>query len=275
MLERSVRRPRPGSAPTGQPTGGCSSRSCAQAEPLFGDLLAPLRPPRHPLLLARFGLSAVCAPRRPLPARASRASAPARCSPAAAAHSMLPLRAPVSAAFGLVLGDERARRRLADRARRLAAARRRARWPLALARRQGRDPAHRSARSTSSTRPARSLLDVTPRQLLALAGGAPARPLPPALERYRYGPGVFKLDWALDGPIPWTAPEAARAGTVHLGGTLERDRRGRADRHGRRAPGAAVRAARAAQPVRPTSARRRASTPPGPTATCRTARRAT
>jgi len=41
------------------------------------------------------------------------------------------------------------------------------------------------------------------------------------LEGFRHGPGVFKLDWALDGPIPWTAPEAARAGTVHLGGTLE------------------------------------------------------
>ena len=39
--------------------------------------------------------------------------------------------------------------------------------------------------------------------------------------RFRYGPGVFKLDWALDGPVPWAAPECARAGTVHLGGTFE------------------------------------------------------
>jgi phytoene dehydrogenase-like protein len=65
------------------------------------------------------------------------------------------------------------------------------------------------------------LLDVTPRQLVRLAG----RRLPDGyrhrLSRYRYGPGVYKLDWALDGPIPWTAPEAARAGTVHLGGALE------------------------------------------------------
>jgi phytoene dehydrogenase-like protein len=64
------------------------------------------------------------------------------------------------------------------------------------------------------------LLDVTPRQLLALAGHR----LPPryrrALERFRYGPGVFKLDWALDGPIPWRAPVCARAGTLHLGGTF-------------------------------------------------------
>jgi phytoene dehydrogenase-like protein len=61
---------------------------------------------------------------------------------------------------------------------------------------------------------------VTPRQLLGIAGDR----LPPryqrALRRYRYGPGVFKVDWALDGPIPWRAPECARAATVHVGGTL-------------------------------------------------------
>jgi phytoene dehydrogenase-like protein len=69
------------------------------------------------------------------------------------------------------------------------------------------------------TRPV--LLDVTPRGLLALAGDRlPAR-YRRRLERYRYGPGVFKLDWALDGPIPWRAEECARAATVHLGATLE------------------------------------------------------
>src|SRR5262249_34696281 len=65
------------------------------------------------------------------------------------------------------------------------------------------------------------LLDVTPRQALQLAGEC----FPPRyrrqLERYRYGPGVFKLDWALAAPIPWKAADCARAGTVHLGGTLE------------------------------------------------------
>jgi phytoene dehydrogenase-like protein len=65
------------------------------------------------------------------------------------------------------------------------------------------------------------LLEVTPRGLLALAGDElPAR-YRRRLERYRYGPGVFKLDLALDGPIPWTAGECARAATVHLGGTLD------------------------------------------------------
>ena len=65
------------------------------------------------------------------------------------------------------------------------------------------------------------LLDVTPRQVLALAAHRLSARYRRALGRFRYGPGVFKLDWALDGPIPWRAPECARAGTVHLGGTFE------------------------------------------------------
>jgi phytoene dehydrogenase-like protein len=65
------------------------------------------------------------------------------------------------------------------------------------------------------------LLDVTPRQLLRIAGTRLPDGYRRRLARYRYGPGIFKLDWALDGPIPWRAPEAARAGTVHLGGTLD------------------------------------------------------
>jgi phytoene dehydrogenase-like protein len=77
-------------------------------------------------------------------------------------------------------------------------------------------------RSLADVPPARAtLFDVTPRQLAGIAGDR----LPPqyrrGLERFRYGPGVFKLDWALDGPIPWKAEECVRAGTVHVGGTLE------------------------------------------------------
>jgi phytoene dehydrogenase-like protein len=64
------------------------------------------------------------------------------------------------------------------------------------------------------------LFDLTPRQIVAIAGERLPDRYRRALQRYRYGPGVFKLDWALDGPIPWTAPECARAGTVHLGGTF-------------------------------------------------------
>jgi phytoene dehydrogenase-like protein len=65
------------------------------------------------------------------------------------------------------------------------------------------------------------LLDLTPKQVLAVAGHRLPERYRRALGRYRYGPGVFKLDWALDGPVPWQAPEARRAGTVHLGGTFD------------------------------------------------------
>jgi phytoene dehydrogenase-like protein len=70
--------------------------------------------------------------------------------------------------------------------------------------------------------PARAILfDVTPRQLLRIAGDYLPAGYRRALERYRYGPGVFKLDWALDGPIPWKAKECTRAASVHLGGTMD------------------------------------------------------
>jgi phytoene dehydrogenase-like protein len=65
------------------------------------------------------------------------------------------------------------------------------------------------------------LLDVTPRQLLAIAGDLMPDGYRRGLENYRYGPGVFKVDLALDGPIPWEAEGARGAGTVHVGGTLE------------------------------------------------------
>jgi len=65
------------------------------------------------------------------------------------------------------------------------------------------------------------LFDVTPRQLADIAGDD----LPPSytkrLRRFRYGPGVFKVDWALDGPIPWRAEECRHSATVHVGGTIE------------------------------------------------------
>jgi phytoene dehydrogenase-like protein len=65
------------------------------------------------------------------------------------------------------------------------------------------------------------LADVSPRELLRLVGGRFPDRYTRALERYRYGVSAFKLDWALDGPVPWRADAVARAGTVHLGGTLD------------------------------------------------------
>jgi phytoene dehydrogenase-like protein len=65
------------------------------------------------------------------------------------------------------------------------------------------------------------LCDVTPRQLVELAGDRLSSSFRKKLDRYRYGMGVFKMDWALSAPVPWKAPECGRAATVHLGGTLE------------------------------------------------------
>jgi phytoene dehydrogenase-like protein len=220
MLERSVAATAAGLGPDERAYRRLFQPLVRDAGVLFGSLLAPLRAPRHPLALARFAASAL------LPAAAlarsrfegERARALlAGCS----AHSILPLEAAVSAAFGVVLtmsahavgwpvargGSQRLADALASYLRSLGATIETGRavsslddLPL------GRAPV---------------LLDVTPRQLLELAGSRLPAGYRRRLARYRYGPGVFKVDWALDGPIPWTAPEAARAGTLHLGGTLE------------------------------------------------------
>ncbi|HEY7974381.1 MAG TPA: NAD(P)/FAD-dependent oxidoreductase, partial [Ktedonobacterales bacterium] len=70
--------------------------------------------------------------------------------------------------------------------------------------------------------PARAILcDITPRQLLRLAEKRLPTGYAAALRRYRYGPGSFKIDYAMDAPVPWADPACLRAGTVHVGGTLE------------------------------------------------------
>ncbi len=187
------------------------------ADALLDALLAPILVPRHPAALARFSARSVL-PASAL-ARASFRGEHARGLFAGlAAHSFLPLTRLPSAAFGLVLGL-------------LAHA---AGWPSARGGSQRVADAlvsylrslggelETGCRVTSldelgADRPV--LLDVTPRQLLRLAAlpdGCRRR-----LERFRYGPGVFKVDWALDGPIPWRAPECTQAATVHLGGSLE------------------------------------------------------
>jgi phytoene dehydrogenase-like protein len=189
------------------------------AEPLLDDVLAPVHLPSHPLALARFGARA--APPATMLARLSFRGAKARGLFAGlAAHSMLPLERPPSAAFGLMLGllghsvgwpfPRGGSQRLSDA---LASYLRSLGGEI--------ETGHRVGSLGELGNPRAVLLDVTPRALLALAGDR----LPPRyrrrLERYRYGPGVFKLDWALDGPIPWRAEECAHAATVHLGSTLE------------------------------------------------------
>jgi phytoene dehydrogenase-like protein len=193
-------------------------------EPLAGhfaelvpDLLGPIQHiPQHPLLLARFGLSAL-QPGASL-ARSRFSGIRARALFAGmAAHSVLSLEAPTSAAVGLVL----------------MAAGHACGWPIVRGGAQmltdilarhfeslgGRIETGREVTQLSATD--LILADVTPRQLLRIAGSE----LPPGyrrqLERFRYGAGAFKIDYALNSPIPWTANQCSRAATVHLGGTLE------------------------------------------------------
>ncbi|MBV8475225.1 MAG: NAD(P)/FAD-dependent oxidoreductase, partial [Acidobacteria bacterium] len=187
---------------------------------LLPPVLEPLlRVPRHPLLLAKFGLRAI-QPAAVL-ARNSFASLRARALFAGlGAHSILKLEAPLSASYGLMLG----------------AAGHAVGWPVP--RGGSQQIANSLARTLESLggriitgcrvqdlpelgSPDLTLCDITPRQFLRIADLSRHAPFRHLLERYRYGPGVFKVDWALREPIPWKARDCFRAGTVHLGGTLE------------------------------------------------------
>jgi phytoene dehydrogenase-like protein len=192
---------------------------CARWDGLAVDLLGPPRLPRRPYALARFALLGI----RPAAnfAQSYFKEVRARALFAGlAAHSMLPLEALGSAAFGLVL----------------AMAAHSVGWPVARGGAQSLTDAltsyagalgvaiitHRRIVALSELPKARAVLcDVTPRQLLALAGNALPHRFQRRLQNYRYGMGVYKVDWALSAPVPWRAAECARAATVHLGGTLE------------------------------------------------------
>lgn len=191
---------------------------------LLPDVLAPLHvpwPPDRTLRMARFGLDAI-QPAVLLGRRFHEPQARALLA-GCAAHSFLPFTAPVSGAIGLTLlvsahalgwafpegGAGKIGEALASQLRALGGV-------IFTSRpvdRLDELPAHRVA-----------LFDVTPRQLLRIAGDrmdGPGGLYRRELERYRYGPGVFKLDVAIEGEIPWQNPELRRCGCVHLGGTFE------------------------------------------------------
>jgi len=186
---------------------------------VFADALGPLKVPRHPLLLARFGLTALPATTWLARWRFRQARARALFG-GIAAHATLPLRQPPSAAFGMILG-------LAGHA---------VGWPiprggsasitralLSYFRSLGGELLTGAPVTALDELPAARvvLLDLTPRQILRLGGTHLPALYRAQLERFSYGLGTFKVDWALAAPIPWQAPEAARAATVHLGGTLD------------------------------------------------------
>ena len=219
-------------------TAGGLGRDAHAYQSLFGPLvrnwdhiitefLAPAHLFRHPIAVSRFGLHAV----RSASGLARGKFREARTRgyfAGLAAHSVLPLTSRMTASFGLMLG-------ITGHG---------VGWPIArggsgmIARAMseclkslgGEIRCNRRVESLDEIPKARAVLfDVTPRQLLNIAGKHFPSSYASKLKRYRYGPGVFKIDYALDGPIPWKAPECRLAGTVHLGPSLEEIERSEQD----------------------------------------------
>jgi phytoene dehydrogenase-like protein len=188
-------------------------------EPLVDTLLSPLSVPRAPLSAARFGALGLL-PANGLAKAVFHGKHARAVFAGMAAHSMLDLRAPVTGAYGLLL----------------AALAHQAGWPLVRGGsgrladalvgrfRELGGEARAGCRVTDLGDVPRApviLLDLTPRQVLDICGGRLPRAYAGRLRRFRYGPGVFKLDWVLSGPVPWRDPDVAKAATIHLGGTLD------------------------------------------------------
>ena len=186
---------------------------------LLADLLGPLRIPKHPLRLARFGLPGLLPAAGALRVRFQGTRARALLA-GCAAHSILPLERPLTAAVAMIFaltahiedwpvaqgGSHAISRALASYLHDLG----------------GRVETGRQVRCLADIPPARVVLfDTSPAQLADICEALLPAGYVRRLRRYRYGPGAFKLDWALDGPIPWGDSRCLEASTVHLGGTLE------------------------------------------------------
>ncbi len=189
------------------------------SEGFFADALGPLSWPRHPGMFTRFGLNAMW-PATSFAAWRFQQSRAKALFAGCAGHSILPLDKLFTAALGLIF----------------AIAGHVEPWPVAAGGSQAIPRALGSllrslggqirtgVRVTSAADlPAARvyLFDTSPDQLATVAEPALPNGYLRRLRRYRYGPGAFKLDWALDGPIPWRDPDCLEASTVHLGGTLE------------------------------------------------------
>lgn len=191
----------------------------ARAEKLFGAALAPIRALKSPLLMASFGLRAMRSVR--MIAHAYFKTEKARGMFAGiGGHAMVPLEKLTSAASALIL----------------ATAAHAAGWPfvrggsqnltsalIAVLKSLGGEVMTEWPVASLDELPQTRLvlLDVTPRQLLRIAGDRVPGSYRRKLEKFRYGMGSFKIDWALSQPVPWKAPECRLAGTVHLGGSLD------------------------------------------------------
>lgn len=191
----------------------------SQADKLIPEILEPLmHVPRHPLLLARFGMSAMQSAEG-LARRLFQGEHALGLFAGIAAHSNMPLDQSPTAGFVVLLGI-------------LGHA---VGWPLPKGGSQnisnalasyfqsigGKIVTGRRIHSLSELPDSRVVIcDVTPRQLLKIAGARLPVSYRRKLEKYKYGAAVFKVDWALASPIQWKAPECRQAGTLHIGGTL-------------------------------------------------------
>ena len=186
---------------------------------LLEDALGPLGFPAHPFLLARFGLTGLRSAVGLARGRFKGGRAQALLA-GCAAHSILPLDKSLTAAVGLLFlltahAEEWpvAKGGSASIARALAGL---------LKAKGGQIQTGVRVKALSELPPSRVVLfDTDPAQLATIAADALPSGYLARLKKYRYGPGVFKIDWALDGPIPWRDPRCLQASTVHLGGTLE------------------------------------------------------
>jgi phytoene dehydrogenase-like protein len=220
LLERSVGATAAGLGVDGRPYRELLGPLVRDADRILPFVLGPImRVPDHPLAAARFGRVGIRS--TTALARGRFRDEPARALLAGlSAHSMLALDRPTTAAFGLVLAitaHAHGWPLVRGGTRRLAGA-------LAAELRSlgGTIVTGREVTSLDELPPARAILfDTSPRALVSIAGRRIVGRYRAGLTAFRHGPGVFKVDWALDGPIPWRSPAVARAGTVHLGGTLD------------------------------------------------------
>ncbi|MEA2435190.1 MAG: hypothetical protein QOG54_2647 [Actinomycetota bacterium] len=187
-------------------------------EELMDGVLGPLAIPRHPLVMARFGWNAIRSAKG-LAARFKGAEARAIVA-GAGAHSMLPLDRRPTGGVSLLLtllahavgwpvvrgGSQRIAEGMVAHLRSLG----------------GEVVTNSPVSSLSELPKSRAVLfDLTPRQVLRIAGSYLPDRYKRSLSRYRYGPGIFKVDWALIEPVPWSSDVIRSAGTVHVGGTFE------------------------------------------------------
>ncbi|HEX6178823.1 MAG TPA: NAD(P)/FAD-dependent oxidoreductase [Thermoanaerobaculia bacterium] len=189
------------------------------ADTLIREILKPISPfTRHPFLLARFGLTGLLSASRVV--KRFRTDKARALFAGAAAHSFLPLEEAGSASFGMALAlSGHAVGWPAAKGGSIAIIRAMESYLRSLGGETRTSHRVESMRDVPESKAV--LFDVTPRQLAAIAGDELPRRYVRRLRRFRYGPGAFKVDWALDGPIPWRAEECWKSATVHVGGTFE------------------------------------------------------